>query len=572
VIAILYLPQLYQQNLSKREISYTEFQQILILPKLSPDKPISISIQDNLIEGKLPSGNKIVTYGPVSESLQKKLEEQNIPVSYLPPKQPSILFTIFMSILPILLIAGLLIFLIGKGSKGGISSSFGKSPAKLVVENPNVSFAEVAGVDEAKEELIEIVDFLRDPSSFTQLGGKIPKGVLLVGNPGVGKTLLARAVASEAKVPFFTVSGSNFIEMFVGVGASRVRDLFDQAKKQAPCIVFIDEIDAVGRHRGSGHGGGHDEREQTLNQLLVEMDGFEDNQGVIVMAATNRVDVLDSALLRPGRFDRQVYVPTPDLKGREEILKVHARKIPLASDVNLSTIAKGTPGFSGADLQNLLNEAALIGARLKARKINSEHLDQAKDKVMMGPARKAVIMSEFERKTTAFHEIGHALVGWFTKGADPVHKVTIVPRGKALGVTMLLPSEDKFTYSKEQALALIDYALGGRAAEEIVFGHFTTGASDDIKKATSLARRMVCEWGMSELGPLDLASDYHKSEDLSKQIDKAVSNIISAAYNRTTRLLLSHQGLLEKLSLALLEKETLLHDDMKIAIEEFYPQ
>lgn len=469
---------------------------------------------------------------------------------------------------------------------GGKAMSFGKSRARLLNETSRkVMFEDVAGVDEAKEELQEIVEFLKDPKKFTRLGGRIPKGVLLVGAPGTGKTLLARAIAGEAGVPFFTISGSDFVEMFVGVGASRVRDLFMQGKKNAPCIIFIDEIDAVGRHRGAGLGGGHDEREQTLNQLLVEMDGFESNEGVILIAATNRPDVLDPALLRPGRFDRQVVVPVPDIRGRESILKVHVKDKPLAPDVDTNTLARGTPGFSGADLENLVNEAALLAARKNRDVIYMADFESAKDKVMMGLERKSMILSEDERRTTAFHEAGHALVARVLPGADPLHKVTIIPRGRALGLTLQLPQDDRHNYSREFLANRIAILMGGRCAEEIVFNQQTTGASNDIERATQLARRMVCEWGMSEaVGPLnfgkrddavflgrDIAQPRDYSEHTAIQIDGEVRKIVEENHQRASQILLDHRELLDSVALALLERETLDLREMDEIIAKVRP-
>jgi len=573
VLLFVGVSQMAKQSSEPKEIEFSTFIEQASLASSDPHKVVEVTIQENTFSGTYVDGTKFTTYGLSTEDLRKELVKNNVRVNYNPPPQPSIFFSILMAVLPMVLFAFILVWIMRKTqSSGGGLSSFGRSRANLAdPKQQTTTFADVAGVDEAKEELQEIVDFLKDPQQFTTLGGKIPKGVLLVGSPGNGKTLLSRAVAGEANVPFFSVSGSEFTEMFVGVGASRVRDLFTQAEKAAPCIIFIDEIDAVGRHRGAGIGGGNDEREQTLNQLLVEMDGFQENKGIIILAATNRADVLDPALLRPGRFDRQVVVPSPDVKGRLGVLKVHTRKTPLAADVNLEAIAKGTSGFSGADLQNLINEAALIGAREKAKEVTNHHLELAKDKVMMGPARKSMIFSELDKKVTAFHEAGHALVARFTEEADPVHKITIVPRGRALGVTMLLPNEDKLSLSKGQAQAMVDYAMGGRAAEEVMFGHFTTGASDDIKKATQIAKRMVCEWGMSDLGPINfnkemgedpfLGRDYGKgvshSEDLSMKLDAAIMDIVNKSYERAKQILSNHRSELEVLGLALIEKETL---------------
>ena len=466
---------------------------------------------------------------------------------------------------------------------GNKALSFGKAKAKLVSEKSvKITFADVAGIEEAKAEVQEIIDFLKDPQKFQKLGGKIPKGVLLVGAPGTGKTLLARAIAGEAGVPFFSISGSDFVEMFVGVGASRVRDLFEQAKKSAPCIIFIDEIDAVGRHRGAGLGGGHDEREQTLNQLLVEMDGFEANQGVIIIAATNRPDVLDPALLRPGRFDRQVVVPQPDVKGRLEILKVHTRNIPVDENVNLEEIARGTPGFSGADLENLVNEAALLAARKGKTKVEKSDFEAAKDKVLMGVERKSMIISEEEKKNTAYHEAGHALVAKLTPGTDPLHKVSIIPRGRALGVTQQLPIDDKYTYSKDYLMKALTVLLGGRAAEEIALHHMTTGAGNDLERATDLARKMVTEWGMSEkLGPLtfgkkeeqiflgrEIAQHKDYSEKTAVEIDEEVKRIVLDAYATAKTLLIENSELLDTFAKALLERETMDGPEIEALIQE----
>ena len=489
---------------------------------------------------------------------------------------------ILLNALPLLLLAGFVFFLMRQMQAGGNKAlSFGKSRARLLsAQQKKATFKDVAGSDEAKEELQEIIDFLKDPQKFQKLGGRIPRGVLLVGPPGTGKTLLARAIAGEANVPFFSISGSDFVEMFVGVGASRVRDLFEQGKKNAPCIIFIDEIDAVGRHRGAGLGGGHDEREQTLNALLVEMDGFESNEGVILIAATNRPDVLDPALLRPGRFDRRVVVARPDVKGREEILRVHTRKVPLSDDVDLSIIARGTPGFSGADLANLVNEAALWAARQNRKFVLMVDFEMAKDKVLMGVERKSMILSDEEKKNTAYHEAGHALVAAMTPGADPVHKVTIIPRGMALGLTMQLPEADKHTYTKEYLEGMLAVLMGGRTAEEIFLGHITTGAGNDIERATDIARNMVCEWGMSQMGPLaygkkeeaiflgrEIAQHRDFSEDTAVQIDKEVKRIVNEAYENAHALLSNHRDTLEKVALALLEREVLDANEVKLLME-----
>jgi cell division protease FtsH len=489
---------------------------------------------------------------------------------------------ILLNALPLLLLAGFVFFLMRQMQAGGNKAlSFGKSRARLLsAQQKKATFKDVAGSDEAKEELQEIIEFLKDPQKFQKLGGRIPKGVLLVGPPGTGKTLLARAIAGEANVPFFSISGSDFVEMFVGVGASRVRDLFEQGKKNAPCIIFIDEIDAVGRHRGAGLGGGHDEREQTLNALLVEMDGFESNEGVILIAATNRPDVLDPALLRPGRFDRRVVVARPDVKGREEILRVHTRKVPLSDDVEMSIIARGTPGFSGADLANLVNEAALWAARQNRKFVTMADFEMSKDKVLMGVERKSMILSDEEKKNTAYHEAGHALVAAMTPGADPVHKVTIIPRGMALGLTMQLPEADKHTYTKEFLEGTLAVLMGGRTAEEIFLGHITTGAGNDIERATDIARNMVCEWGMSNMGPLaygkkeeaiflgrEIAQHRDFSEDTALHIDKEVKRIVSEAYDKAHSLLSNNRDLLDRIATALLEREVLDANEVKMLME-----
>ncbi|HXN64639.1 MAG TPA: ATP-dependent zinc metalloprotease FtsH [Candidatus Acidoferrales bacterium] len=489
---------------------------------------------------------------------------------------------IVINLLPFVVLFGLWIFMIRQMQAGGNKAlSFGKSRARLLTaQQKKATFKDVAGIEEAKDELQEIIDFLKDPQKFQKLGGRIPKGVLLVGPPGTGKTLLARAIAGEANVPFFSISGSDFVEMFVGVGASRVRDLFEQGKKNAPCIIFIDEIDAVGRHRGAGLGGGHDEREQTLNALLVEMDGFESNEGVILIAATNRPDVLDPALLRPGRFDRRVVVPRPDIKGREEILRVHTRKVPLSEDVDLSVIARGTPGFSGADLANLVNEAALWAARQGRKLVIMEDFETSKDKVLMGVERKSMILSEEEKRNTAYHEAGHALVAAMTPGTDPLHKVTIIPRGMALGVTLQLPIDDRHSYSKDFLEARLAVAMGGRAAEEIIFGHLTTGARSDIEHATEIARQMVCDWGMSDLGPLsfgkkeeaiflgrEIAQHRDYSEETAIRIDGEVKKIVTTAYSRARATLESHRDALERIAVALLEREVLDANQIRLLID-----
>ncbi|MBI4687829.1 MAG: ATP-dependent metallopeptidase FtsH/Yme1/Tma family protein [Nitrospirae bacterium] len=552
----------------EEEVIYSDF-----IIRLNNDEVTEVAIKkpENLILGTLKDGKKFKTYAPDYPDLIKDMQAKGIKISVKPEVTPWYI-NIFLNFGPIILIFLLWVFFMRQMQMGGNKAlSFGKSKAKLISEKAvKVTFADVAGVEEAKSEVQEVIDFLKDPQKFQKLGGKIPKGVLLVGAPGTGKTLLARAIAGEAGVPFFSISGSDFVEMFVGVGASRVRDLFEQAKKSAPCILFIDEIDAVGRHRGAGLGGGHDEREQTLNQLLVEMDGFDPNEGIIVLAATNRPDVLDPALLRPGRFDRQVVVPQPDVKGRLEIIRVHAKKIPLDENVNLELLARGTPGFSGADLANLVNEAALLAARKSKAKVEMQDFEYAKDKVMMGVERKSMVISENEKRNTAHHEAGHALVAKLTPGTDPIHKVSIIPRGMALGVTQQLPIDDRYTYPKEYLLNTLAVLLGGRAAEEISLGHMTTGAGNDLERATNLARKMVTEWGMSEkLGPLtfgkkeeqiflgrEIARHKDYSEKTAEDIDEEVKRIVIERYEYSKRLLLDNRTLLEKLANTLLEKET----------------
>jgi len=514
-------------------------------------------------------------------NLSKTLRDKNVAISVKEVRSGDWLI-ILLNALPLLLLVGFCLFLMRQMQAGGNKAlSFGKSRARLLsAQQKKVTFKDVAGTDEAKEELQEIIEFLKDPQKFQKLGGRIPKGVLLVGPPGTGKTLLARAIAGEANVPFFSISGSDFVEMFVGVGASRVRDLFEQGKKNAPCIIFIDEIDAVGRHRGAGLGGGHDEREQTLNALLVEMDGFESNEGVILIAATNRPDVLDPALLRPGRFDRRVVVARPDVKGREEILRVHTRKKPISDDVDLSIIARGTPGFSGADLESLANEAALWAARQNRKFVLMEDFEMAKDKVLMGVERKSLILSDEEKKNTAYHEAGHALVAAMTPGADPVHKVTIIPRGMALGLTMQLPTDDKHSYTKTHLEGMLAVLMGGRTAEEIFLGHITTGAGNDIERATEIARNMVCEWGMSELGPLafgkkdeaiflgrEIAQHRDFSEATAVDIDKEVKRIVSEAYEKAKDIQNLHRDILERIAQGLLEREVLDANEVRLLIE-----
>jgi cell division protease FtsH len=543
------------------------------------------TFKGDMIVGERASGGPYVTHNPETSNTELigLLDKQHVTFDAEPPERQGFLLQLFISSFPILLLIGVWIYFMrqmqgGAGGRGAMS--FGKSRARLLSEDQvSVTFADVAGIDEAKEEVAEIVDFLKDPSKFQKLGGKIPKGVLMVGSPGTGKTLLARAIAGEAKVPFFTISGSDFVEMFVGVGASRVRDMFEQAKKHAPCIVFIDEIDAVGRHRGAGLGGGHDEREQTLNQLLVEMDGFEGNEGVIVIAATNRPDVLDPALLRPGRFDRQVVVPLPDVRGREQILKVHMRKVPISDDVRPTLIARGTPGFSGADLMNLVNEAALFAARGNKRLVTMEEFERAKDKIMMGAERRSMVMSDQERLNTAYHEAGHAIVGMSLPEHDPVYKVTIIPRGRALGVTMFLPEEDRYSYSKRRLEGQITSLFGGRIAEELRFGPdaVTTGASNDIERATNLARNMVTKWGLSDrLGPLSYMEDagevflgrqvtQHKqvSDVTAHVIDEEIRRVIDTAYGNARKILVDNREKLDLMAAALIKYETIDEEQLK---------
>ncbi|GAB4418845.1 MAG: ATP-dependent zinc metalloprotease FtsH [Thermodesulfovibrionales bacterium] len=561
------------------EIIFSDF-----MTKVEAGEVDEVVIKDNQITGRLKDGKKFKTYSAEYPDLVKDLRAKGVKIAAKPPDQNPWYVNFFFSWGPIIFLVLVWVFFMRQMQMGGNKAlSFGKSKARLVSDKSvKITFADVAGIEEAKTEVQEIIDFLKDPQKFSKLGGKIPKGVLLVGSPGTGKTLLAKAIAGEAGVPFFSISGSDFVEMFVGVGASRVRDLFEQAKKSAPCIVFIDEIDAVGRHRGAGLGGGHDEREQTLNQLLVEMDGFEGTEGVIILAATNRPDVLDPALLRPGRFDRQVIVPSPDVKGRLEILKVHTKKIPLDENVNLEVIARGTPGFSGADLANLVNEAALLAARKSKSTVEMSDFEAAKDKVLMGVERKSMIISESEKKNTAYHEAGHTLVAKLTPGTDPIHKVSIIPRGRALGVTQQLPLDDRYTYSKDYLLKTLKVLLGGRAAEEIALHHMTTGAGNDLERATDLARRMVTEWGMSEkLGPLtfgkkdeqiflgrEIAKHKDYSEKIAEEIDEEVRRIVIEAYESSRRLLTENYDLLDAFAKALLEKETLDSEDINALIED----
>jgi len=562
-----------QPPATSNDLNYSDF-----LTKVRQGEVVSVKIQGSRIAGVLVNDQRFTTYAPDDPTLVDTLVKSKVQVKAEPQDEAPWYMTVLISWFPMLLLIGVWIFFMRQmQGGGGKAMSFGRSRAKLVTqEETKVTFADVAGVDEAKEELQEIVDFLSNPKKFTRLGGRIPKGVLLVGGPGTGKTLLARAVAGEAGVPFFSISGSDFVEMFVGVGAARVRDLFIQGKKNAPCLIFIDEIDAVGRQRGAGLGGGHDEREQTLNAMLVEMDGFESNEGVILIAATNRPDVLDPALLRPGRFDRQVVVPNPDLRGRKRILEVHTRKTPLSSEVDLDVLARGTPGFSGADLENLVNEAALHAAKLSQDKVTMHDFEEAKDKVMMGKERRSMILSDEEKKTTAYHEAGHTLVAQFLPGTDPIHKVSIIPRGRALGVTMQLPVDDRHTYSKTYLQNNLAVLFGGRAAEEIVFNSITTGAGNDIERATAMAKRMVCEWGMSEeFGPMalgkkddevflgrDMAHIKDYSDETAKLIDLEVKRILGDAYSRAKTILQDNLELLHTLSLALIDRETLTGEEV----------
>jgi cell division protease FtsH len=556
------------------ELSYSEFIKQVHSNNV---QSVLISPDNRQIKGTYTNGETFETFSPGDSGLVKDLLDNDVNIEAGESKPRSLLLDILISWFPMLLLIGVWIFFMRQMQGGGVgrgAMSFGKSKARLMGEDQiKITFNDVAGVEEAKEEVSELVEFLRDPAKFQKLGGKIPRGVLMVGAPGTGKTLLAKAIAGEAKVPFFTISGSDFVEMFVGVGASRVRDMFIQAKKHSPCIIFIDEIDAVGRHRGAGLGGGHDEREQTLNQLLVEMDGFEGNEGVIVIAATNRPDVLDPALLRPGRFDRRVTVPLPDIRGREQILKVHMRKVPVGKDVRADLIARGTPGFSGADLANLINEAALFAARADKRTVDMEEFEHAKDKILMGSERKSMVMSEEEKKLTAYHESGHAIVGRLVPEHDPVYKVTIIPRGSALGVTMFLPEEDRYSHSKQRLESQISSLFGGRAAEELIFGHesVTTGASNDIDRATEIARAMVTKWGLSEkMGPLSYGDEdgevflghsvtQHKtvSDDTANSIDQEIRRIIDSNYDRAVHLIKENMDKLHTMATALIKYETL---------------
>jgi cell division protease FtsH len=567
MILLFHLFQAPTQSLEE-EVIFSDF-----MTKLDKGEVAEVTIKPNMINGVLKDGNKFKTYTVEYPDLVKLLRDKNVKILAKPPEESPWYIAFLVTWGPFVLFLVLWFFLMRQMQIGGNKAlSFGKSRARLLTEDrKKVTFADVAGIDEAKEEVTEIIEFLKDPPKFQKLGGRIPKGVLIVGPPGTGKTLLAKAIAGEAGVPFFSISGSDFVEMFVGVGASRVRDLFEQGKKNAPCIIFIDEIDAVGRLRGAGLGGGHDEREQTLNQLLVEMDGFETTEGVILIAATNRPDVLDPALLRPGRFDRQIIVSRPDVRGRLEVLRVHTKRFPLGTDVNLEVIARGTPGFSGADLANLVNEAALLAARMDKKVVEMSDFEAAKDKVLMGVERKSMVLSEEEKQTTAYHEAGHALVARMIPGTDPVHKVTIIPRGRALGLTMQLPTDDRYTFPREFLYNNIAILMGGRAAEEIVLNRITTGAGNDIERATDLARKMVCEWGMSErMGPLtfgkkdeeiflgrEIATRRDYSENTAIEIDNEVKRLVTDNYERAKNILRENIKALRAIAEALLEREVL---------------
>ena len=568
---------------NEREISFSEF-----ISQIESGSVLEVTIRGSQIHGVSDTNGSFQTQVPNYPALFKILDSHQVRVKVEPTDETNLFMAILSSWLPMILIIGIWLFFMRQVQGGGNRAmGFGKIRSRITnTEDNPIKFEDVQGIDESREELEEIVDFLKDPGKFERLGGEIPRGVLLMGEPGTGKTLLAKAIAGEAAVPFFSISGSDFVEMFVGVGASRVRDMFAQGKKHAPCIIFIDEIDAVGRSRGAGLGGGNDEREQTLNQLLVEMDGFEVNEGIIVVAATNRPDVLDHALLRPGRFDRHVVVPSPDIKGRENILKTHSKNIELDKKVSLNKIARGTPGFTGADLANLVNEAALWAARQDKETVDNDDFEYARDKVMMGAERRSLLISDEEKETTAYHEVGHALVAASIEEVDPVHKVSIIPRGRALGVTMLLPEEDRHSHNKRSLLGQITMTMGGRAAEHLVFKRFTTGASDDLKRATELARKMVCQWGMSEkLGPLtytedaghvflgrDLQQHTEFSNESMRMIDEEVLEILNSSYERAKSILKTYRKALESLALTLLEKETIDGENVLQVMEEFAPK
>ena len=592
IIAIVLLTVFQSFGTGGRQTNSLDYSTFLGL--VETNQISEVTFEGDTIKGSFVSGEHFVTYSPETDNtvLIGELKKNNVQIRATPPKGQNLFVSLFINSFPGLLLIGVWVYFMrqmqgGGGGRGAMT--FGKSRARLLGEDQvNVTFQDVAGVEEAKEEVGEIVDFLKDPSKFQRLGGKIPQGVLMVGSPGTGKTLLARAIAGEAKVPFFTISGSDFVEMFVGVGASRVRDMFEQAKKQAPCIIFIDEIDAVGRHRGAGLGGGHDEREQTLNQLLVEMDGFEGNEGIIVIAATNRPDVLDPALLRPGRFDRQVVVPLPDVRGREQILRVHMRKVPIDDNVQPAIIARGTPGFSGADLANLVNEAALFAARANRRTVTMDEFEQAKDKIMMGSERRSMVMTDEEKQLTAYHESGHAIVGLTVPDHDPVYKVSIIPRGRALGITMFLPEQDRYSYSKRRLNSQISSLFGGRIAEEMVFGAdaVTTGASNDIERATEIARNMVTKWGLSDqLGPQTYSEDegevflgrsvtQHKqvSDETAHMIDQEISHVIDENYQRALQVLTEHRDILELMADALMRYETIDESQLKDIMQGKQPE
>ena len=567
--------QFNNKQTAQNSVEYSQF-----IEEVKEGKISKVVMEGRTLKATTTDGKKVTSYAPPDLWLVSDLLKSGVKIEAKPEEEPSMLMNIFVSWFPMLLLIGVWIFFMrqmqGGGAKGGGPFSFGKSKARMMDQAQNtVTFADVAGCDEAKEEVQELVDFLKDPTKFQKLGGRIPRGVLMVGSPGTGKTLLAKAIAGEAKVPFFSISGSDFVEMFVGVGAARVRDMFEQAKKQSPCIIFIDEIDAVGRHRGAGLGGGNDEREQTLNQMLVEMDGFEGSQGVIVIAATNRPDILDPALLRPGRFDRQVVVPLPDIRGREEIIKVHMRKVPVAPDIKADILARGTPGFSGADLANLVNEAALFAARQNKRLVDMEDFEKAKDKIMMGAERRSMVMSEDEKRNTAYHESGHAVVAKLLPKSDPVHKVTIIPRGRALGVTMQLPEQDRYAYDRGYLMDRIAVLFGGRVAEELFMNQMTTGASNDFERATSMARDIVTRYGMSDLGPMVYGENEgevflgrsvttHKamSEATMQQVDAEIRRIIDQQYALAKRLLDENRDKVEAMTQALLEWETIDADQI----------
>lgn len=575
VVLMMLVNQFGNHQAASNQLSYSQF-----IDEVKQGHVAKVVIDGHAIRGERSDGKAFVTYSPSDPWMVSDLLKYGVSVSAKPEEEPSLLMNMLISWFPMLLLIGVWIFFMRQmqgGGRGG-AFSFGKSRARMLDENTNpVTFADVAGVDEAKEEVAELVEFLRDPTKFQKLGGRIPRGVLMVGSPGTGKTLLARAIAGEAKVPFFSISGSDFVEMFVGVGAARVRDMFEQAKKSAPCIIFIDEIDAVGRQRGAGLGGGNDEREQTLNQLLVEMDGFEGTAGVIVIAATNRPDVLDPALLRPGRFDRQVVVPLPDIRGREQVLLVHMRKIPISPDVRADIIARGTPGFSGADLANLVNESALFAARSNKRLVDMTDFERAKDKIIMGAERRSLVMPENERKNTAYHESGHAVVARCLNRTDPVHKVTIIPRGRALGVTMQLPTEDRYSMDREQILQNISVLFGGRIAEEIFMNQMTTGASNDFERATEMARRMVTQWGMSDaMGPMvygenegevflgrSVTTHKNVSESTMFKVDQEIRRIIDEQYSVARKIIEDNSDKMHKMAQALLEWETIDADQIE---------